>query len=80
VRHVILPRKGTPSAGQRAEEHGPAFRRTIKWRTGVEGGISALERGYGRDRNCIDSTEGAKIWVGHGVLAHNLVTLSSLAA
>ena len=28
----------------------------------------------------IDSTEGAKIWVGHGVLAHNLVKISTLPA
>ncbi|MEU2004536.1 ISNCY family transposase [Rhodococcus sp. NPDC019627] len=80
VRNVVIPRKGKPSAGRRAEEHRPAFRRTIKWRTGVEGRISALKRGYGWDRTRIDSTEGAKIWVGHGVLAHNLVKISTLAA
>jgi IS5 family transposase len=80
VRHVVIPRKGKPSADRRAEEHRPAFRRTIKWRTGVEGRISALKRGYGWDRTRIDSTEGAKIWVGHGVLAHNLVKISTLAA
>ncbi|RZL85192.1 MAG: ISNCY family transposase [Rhodococcus sp. (in: high G+C Gram-positive bacteria)] len=80
VRNVVIPRKGKPSAGRRAEEHRPAFRRTIKWRTGVEGRISALKRGYGWDRTRIDSTEGAQIWVGHGVLAHNLVKISTLAA
>lgn len=80
VRHVVIPRKGKPSADRRAEEHRPAFRRTIKWRTGVEGRISALKRGYGWDRTRIDSTEGAQIWVGHGVLAHNLVKISTLAA
>lgn len=52
------------------------FRRTIKWRTGVEGRISAFKRGYGWVRTRIDSTEGAQIWVGHGVLAHNLVKIS----
>ncbi|OUS82000.1 ISNCY family transposase [Rhodococcus sp. NCIMB 12038] len=80
VRHVVIPRKGKPSAGRRAAEHKPAFRRTIKWRTGVEGRISAPKRGYGWDRTRIDSTEGAKIWVGHGVLAHNLIKISTLAA
>jgi len=80
VRNVVIPRKGKPSAGRRAAEHRPAFRRTIKWRTGVEGRISALKRGYGWDRTRIDSTEGAQIWVGHGVLAHNLVKISTLAA
>jgi hypothetical protein len=62
VRNVVIPRKGKPSADRRAEEHRPAFRRTIKWRTGAEGRISALKRGYGWDRTRIDSTEGAKIW------------------
>ncbi|MDI9977151.1 hypothetical protein [Rhodococcus sp. IEGM 1307] len=38
------------------------------------------QRGYGWDRTRIDSTEGAKIWVGHGVLAHNLVKISTLPA
>jgi transposase, IS5 family len=28
----------------------------------------------------IDSTEGARIWTGHGVLAHNLVKISALVA
>jgi IS5 family transposase len=80
VRDVVIPRKGKPSAARRAEEHRRAFRRTIKWRTGCEGRISTLKRGYGWDRTRIDGTEGARIWAGHGVLAHNLVKISALAA
>jgi IS5 family transposase len=80
VRDVVIPRKGKPSATRRAEEHRPAFRRAIKWRTGCEGRISTLKRGYGWDRTRIDGTEGARIWAGHGVLAHNLVKISGLAA
>ena len=80
VRNVVIPRKGKPSAARRAEEHRRGFRRTVKWRTGVEGRISTLKRGYGWDRTRIDGTEGAKIWVGHGVLAHNLIKVSTLAA
>jgi IS5 family transposase len=52
----------------------------VKWRTGSEGRISALKRQYGWDRTRIDSTQGARIWAGHGVLAHNLVKISALAA
>jgi len=80
IRHVVIPRKGKPSAARRAEEHRRAFRRTVKWRTGSEGRISTLKRQYGWDRTRIDSTEGARIWTGHGVLAHNLVKISALAA
>jgi IS5 family transposase len=79
VRTVVIPRKGKPSQARRAEEHRPAFRRTIKWRTGSEGRISTLKRGYGWDRTRIDSTEGARIWTGHGILTHNLVKISALA-
>ena len=80
VKNVVIPRKGKPSAARRAKEHRKAFRRTVKWRTGSEGRISHLKRGYGWDRARIDGTEGARIWTGHGVLAHNLVKISALAA
>jgi transposase, IS5 family len=32
----------------------------------------------GPDR--MDSTEGATIWTGHGILAHNLVKIGALAS
>ena len=80
VRTVVIPRKGKPSQARRAEEHRPAFRRTIKWRTGSEGRISILKRGYGWDRTRIDATEGTRIWTGYGVLTHNLIKISALAA
>ncbi len=80
VRTVVIPRKGKPGQARQAEEHRPAFRRTIKWRTGCEGRISTLKRGYGWDRTRIDGTEGTRIWTGHGVLAHNLVKIGALAA
>ena len=80
VRTVVIPRKGRPGKARQAEEHRRAFRRTIKWRTGIEGRISTIKRGYGWDRTRIDTTEGARIWTGHGVLAHNLVKISALTA
>jgi IS5 family transposase len=78
VKNVVIPRKGKPSQARRAEEHRHAFRRIVKWRTGSEGRISYLKRSYGWDRTRIDTTEGARIWTGHGVLAHNLVKISAL--
>ena len=80
VKHVVIPRKGKPSQARRAKEHRRAFRRTIKWRTGSEGRISYLKRGYGWDRTRIDGLAGTRIWTGHGILAHNLVKISALAA
>ncbi len=80
VRHVVIPRKGKPGKARQAAERRPAFRRAVKWRTGSEGRISTLKRGYGWDRTRLDGTEGARTWTGYGVLAHNLVKISTLAA
>jgi aryl-alcohol dehydrogenase len=52
----------------------------VRWRTGSEGRISYLKRGYGWDRTRLDGTEGARTWAGYGVLARNLVKISTLAS
>ncbi len=74
------PRKGRPGAARQHVEKRRAFRRTIKWRTGCEGRISTLKRGYGWDRTCLDSLEGAKTWTGQGVFTHNLTRIAALIA
>ena len=79
VQNVVIPRKGRPSKARQAHERHRAFRRHLKWRTGCEGRISTLKRSYGWDRTMIDTTEGARIWTGHGVLTHNLIKISALA-
>jgi IS5 family transposase len=79
VRTVVIPRKGKPGKARQAEEHRPAFRTTVRWRTGCEGRISTLKRGYGWDRARLDGTDGAKIWTGHGIFAHNLIKIGTLA-
>ncbi len=79
VRNVAIPRKGKPGKARQVEERRPAFRKTIKWRTGSEGRISSLKRGYGWDRTRLDGTSGARIWTGQAVLAHNLVEIGALA-
>ena len=80
VRHVVIPRKGRPGKARQAAERRPAFRRALKWRTGCEGRISTLKRGYGWDRTRLDSTEGARTWTGYGILAHNLAKISTLVS
>lgn len=80
VTNVVIPRKGRPGNARQAEERQRTFRRHVKWRTGCEGRISTLKRGYGWDRARIDTTEGARIWTGHGVWAHNLIKISALLA
>jgi transposase, IS5 family len=80
VRYVVIPRKGKPGKARQAAEHRPAFRRTVKWRTGSEARVSTLKRQYGWDRTRIDGTQGARTWTGYGIMAHNLVKISALAA
>ena len=80
VRTVVIPRKGKPGKDRQATEHRPAFRRTVRWRTGSEGRISTLKRGYGWDRTRLDNLQGARTWTGHGILAHNLVKIADLAS
>jgi IS5 family transposase len=80
VRTVAIPRRARPSTARRAVEHARGFRRLVKWRTGCEGRISYLKRGYGWDRTRLDGRQGASIWCGHGVFAHNLVKISALAS
>jgi transposase, IS5 family len=79
VRTVAIPRRARPSPARKTIEHSRGFRRLVKWRTGCEGRISYLKRGYGWDRTLLDGRDGAAIWCGHGVFAHNLVKISALA-
>ena len=51
----------------------------MKWRTGCEGRVSTLKRGYGWDRARLDTLEGARTWAGQGVLTHNLIKIANLA-
>jgi IS5 family transposase len=80
VRTVVVPRKGKTSQQRKAVEHRRAFRQHVKWRTGSEGRISHLKHGYGWNRTRLDSRDGAAIWCGHGVFAHNLVKIGALTS
>ena len=75
VTTIVIPRQAKTSAAGKATERKRGFRRLVKWRTGSEGRISYLKRGYGWDRTRLDGRRGAAIWCGHGVFAHNLVKL-----
>ncbi len=80
VKKVAIPRKAKTSLQRRSVEHDGSFRRLVKWRTGSEGRISYLKRGYGWDRTRLDGRDGADIWCGHGVFAHNLTKIGALIA
>jgi len=79
VRTIAIPRQGKISAARKATEHSRRFRKLVKWRTGSEGRISYLKHTYGWDRTHLDTRQGAAIWCGQGVFAHNLVKIGALA-
>jgi transposase, IS5 family len=47
-----------------------------RYRTGAEGRISHLKRGYGMDRSRLKGDEGQQIWTGWSILAYNADTLA----
>jgi transposase, IS5 family len=79
VRAVAIPRVGKPGTARREFEHRRSFRDKIKWRTGSEGRINHMKRSYGWNRTEFTGLTGARTWCGHGVFAHNLVKISTLA-
>jgi IS5 family transposase len=80
VRSVAIPRMSKPTAARREFEHRRAFREKVKWRTGSEGRINHIKRSYGWNRTELTGINGARTWCGHGVFAHNLVKIGTLAA
>ncbi len=78
VARIAIPRRGRAGPARQAVERGRGFRRLVKWRTGCEGRISQLKHRFGWDRTLMDGLQGAKIWCGYGVFAHNLVKVSGL--
>jgi len=64
-------------AGKRSTAAGASKRtrdRLAGYRTGAEGRISHLKRGYGLKRSRLKGDAGTKIWVGWSALAYNLDT------
>ena len=78
VTDVTIPRTGKPSAARQRHEQRDVFVAGVKWRTGSEGRISHLKRDLGWRRTRLRNLDGARIWCGHGVFAHNTVKLNQL--
>jgi IS5 family transposase len=66
---------GRQQAGSRRTQ-----RRLQRYRTGAEGRISHLKRGYGLRRSRLKGDNGQKAWTGWAILAYNLDTLALRAA
>jgi transposase, IS5 family len=55
-------------------------RRLQRYRTGAEGRISHLKRGYGMDRSRLKGDEGQQIWTSWSILTYNAETLAPRTA
>jgi transposase, IS5 family len=69
-------------AGKRSTAAGASTRtrqRLAGYRTGAEGRISHLKRGYGLKRSRLKGAPGTKAWVGWAALAYNLDTYTTYA-
>jgi hypothetical protein len=51
-------------------------KRQARYRTGIEGRISHLKRGYGLRRSRLKGHDGQQTWTGWGILTYNLDTLA----
>jgi IS5 family transposase len=80
IRSIALPRPGPLTPEQKAVRHSATFRRTYRWRAGIEGRISVLKRRFGLARCRYHGETGMERWVGWGLLAHNLRQISRSAA
>ncbi|HWC37453.1 MAG TPA: ISNCY family transposase [Acidimicrobiales bacterium] len=75
IRDRVVPRRGRAAP----VEASAAWRRRYRWRAGAEGRISHLKRRHGLARSRLKGLVGATIWVGYGVLSHNLDRVVALS-
>lgn len=71
-----FPESAVFVAGQQQPASRRPRKRLARYRVGCEGRISHLKRSYGLRRSRLRGHQGARTWVGWGVLAYNLDTLA----
>lgn len=74
---IAIPCRGKRSKAREECEKQSWFKRLCRWRAGCEATISLLKRKYGLRRSRMRGHRGTCIWVGWGVMAHNLVRIGA---
>ena len=74
--NTLLPDTAVFIAGRQQPESRRPKKRLAGYRVGAEGRISHLKRSYGLRRTRLRGHDGARTWVGWGLLAYNLDTLA----
>lgn len=72
VRQVSIPARGKISRERWIYQRQSWFKRLQRFRAGAEARISLLKRKFGLGRSLMRGDAGAEIWIGQGILAHNL--------
>ena len=72
VRRVSIPKRGKVREDRRRYQKQSWFKRLQWFRAGIEARISLLKRKFGLKRSLMRGSPGVNIWVGQGILAHNL--------
>ena len=73
VSRVSIPHYATRDPARRGRQKQRCFKRGQKWRTGVEGRSSVLQRRQGLNCGRYPGLDGMRRWVGRGVIADNLI-------
>jgi IS5 family transposase len=72
VRRVSIPKRGKVREDRRRYQKQSWFKRLQRFRAGIEARISLLKRKFGLKRSLMRGSPGINMWVGQGILAHNL--------
>lgn len=78
VKNVCLPRKGKLTEQEKEFQSTVKFKKGQRYRAGGEAKISLLKRKYKLGRCAYKAGKGMAIWVGGGIIACNLATMSRL--
>jgi len=80
VQRISLPYRGRLSTPRRIYERQRWFRRLQRWRAGQEATISLGSRKYRWRHSRLRGRDGADVWLGWGIITHNLGRLVMIGA
>jgi IS5 family transposase len=80
VARVVLPAVGTIPPERARVEQQRWFRRGFRFRAGIEGRISVLQRCHGLGRCRDHGEDGMGRWIGWGIVARNLERIARTVA
>jgi transposase, IS5 family len=80
VKKVVLPARGRLSVARKKLQGQRWYKRTMKWRAGIEARIAALKHCFDMDRAHYKGDLGFKRYVGWSIIANNLTRIARTRA